>query len=384
MNILVPPTPRQEVFDTYWKFAAERQAMFMRRVRCEVAPWTEDPILRDHKFCCTFRAADRVSQDLIRMLYADPSASKADLVFRATAYRTFSKPQTWVGLVNILGRHPTIGDLQDGSFEKALDHLHGIGEGLYTAAFIVAPPTSYGKPLKHNGHAALFNDMFVKGAAGDRIASAGSLKEVYDILHGFPYMGDFMSYQTAVDINYSTATDFSENDFTKPGPGAVRGLAKVFTSLGTATSEQAIMWMVERQQQEFERLGLKFDGLWGRPLHAIDAQGLFCETDKYSRVAFPHLASNRSRIKAKFKPTREPVTYFFPPKWGVNEQMLKPIAKPWIYRLHGVEQARFDVWGQAESARWANGQKGEITYLFGNGNEAKPGDVPLEYKLVDA
>jgi alpha-glutamyl/putrescinyl thymine pyrophosphorylase clade 1 len=63
------------------------------------------------------------------------------------------------------------------------------------------------------------------------------------------------------------------------------------------------LWMTERQHHEFTRLSLPFGGLWGRPLHAIDCQGLFCETDKYCRAAAPELASARKRIKARFTPT---------------------------------------------------------------------------------
>lgn len=323
---MITPTPRPGVFDTYWRFAAERQAIFLRRIAGQSAPWTTDPILQEHKFCCTFRAADRVSQDLIRWLYADPSASKADLVFRATAYRTFSKPTTWQALVNCLdNKQPSIEHLQNGEFAKALDHIASVGaEPMYTSAFIVAPPSSYGFKEKHRGHAALFHDMFVKGEAGDKVAGAGSLETVYDTLHAFPFMGDFMSYQTAIDVNYSAAVDFSENDFVQAGPGAVRGLAKVFVSLNGWSPKRTILWMVEQQRDQFERLGLDFPGLWGRALHGIDAQGLFCETDKYSRVAFPELASNRVRIKAKFKPDPEPMPgLFFPPKWGLNDKLPK-------------------------------------------------------------
>lgn len=81
------------------------------------------------------------------------------------------------------------------------------------------------------------------------------------------------------------------------------------------------MWMVEHQQDEFDRLGLEFHGLWGRPIQAIDAQNLFCETDKYCRVAFPELRSCRSRIKTRYTPTSKLLTLFFPPKWGINEKM---------------------------------------------------------------
>ena len=134
-------------------------------------------------------------------------------------------------------------------------------------------------------------------------------------------MGDFMAYQTAIDLNYRRLLDFSENDFTQPGPGALRGIKKCFEDLGGYTPAEIMHWMTERQDQEFARLGLPFGGLWGRPLHAIDCQGLFCETDKYCREAAPELASARKRIKTRFTPTPEPVRLFFPPKWGINHKL---------------------------------------------------------------
>jgi hypothetical protein len=130
-----------------------------------------------------------------------------------------------------------------------------------------------------------------------------------------------MSYQTAIDLNYSEHVDFDENDYTQAGPGALRGIKKVFTDPGGYSPAELIRLMVDRQQAEFERLGLAFNGLWGRPLHAIDCQGLFCEVDKYCREAAPHLLSARSRIKARFTPHPNPLPLFFPPKWGLNDRL---------------------------------------------------------------
>jgi len=131
-------------------------------------------------------------------------------------------------------------------------------------------------------------------------------------------MGDFMSYQMAIDLNYSEHVNFSENDFTKPGPGALRGIKKVFSDLGGLTPQEVIVWMVDNQEAEFARLGLEFNGLWGRAIQAIDAQNLFCETDKYCREAVPELASARSRIKSRYASISEPLSLFFPPDWGIN------------------------------------------------------------------
>jgi hypothetical protein len=131
-------------------------------------------------------------------------------------------------------------------------------------------------------------------------------------------MGPFMAYQTAIDLNYSDLLHFDENDYTQAGPGAARGLKKAFVDLGDYSPADTIRYMVDQQKEEFARLDLPFSGLFGRQLHAIDCQGLFCELDKYCREAAPHLVSNRSRIKARFAPATELPPLFFPPKWGLR------------------------------------------------------------------
>lgn len=317
-----PPAPRPRIYDLYWYFASERQQMFTRRVAGEPGPWTEDPILREFKFCNVFRAADRVSQYMIRdVCYHDEPCTDEDRLFQIVAFRTFSKTATWDTVRAVLGRYPVLDDLADGTFTNALDQARTSNGGLYTGAFILCATDAYGQSSKHRNHVELFRHMFLHDRLGTRLLDAKSLREVYDLLHGYPLMGDFMSYQTTIDLNYSALLDFSENEFTQAGPGALRGVKKCFEDLGDYTPAEIVLWMTERQETEFARLGLPFGGLWGRPLHAIDCQGLFCETDKYCREAAPELASARKRIKARFTPTSEPISLFFPPKWGINDEL---------------------------------------------------------------
>jgi hypothetical protein len=314
--------PRPRIYDLYWYFASERQQMFARRVAGELAPWTEDPILREYKFCNVFRAADRVSQFMIRnVCYHDEPCTDEDRLFQIVAFRTFSKTATWQAVRDALGRYPVLDDLADGAFTNALDLARQRNGGLYTGAFILCATDAYGQSTKHRNHVELFRHMFLGDHLGARLAEARSLREVYDLLHGYPLMGDFMSYQTAIDLNYSGLIGFSENDFTQAGPGALRGIKKCFENLGDYTPAEIVLWMTERQEDEFARLGLPFGGLWGRPLHAIDCQGLFCETDKYCREAAPELSSARKRIKARYSSTPEPIRLFFPPKWGTNDKL---------------------------------------------------------------
>ncbi len=145
----------------------------------------------------------------------------------------------------------------------------------------------------------------------------------------------FLAYQWAIDLNYSSAMSFSEMDFVIPGPGAHDGIEKCFGRDARGIEAEVIRWMAEHQQEEFDRLGLAFRSLWGRPLQLIDAQNLFCEVDKYARVAHPDVAglSGRTRIKQSFAPAGPIPSPWFPPDWELNDlvTMGPAVGKPERY-----------------------------------------------------
>lgn len=314
-----PPTLRPGIYELYWYFASERQRIFEQRAAGKEGPWTTDTILQQFKFCNVYRAADRVSQYMIRAVcYHDEPCSPADRLFQIIAFRMFSKINTWQTIHAFLGRYPLLSDLADGSLTAALEHAQTQNGTIYTSAFILCAADAYGQKQKYLNHVALFRHMFLVDHVDERVLAARSLRELYELLHTYPLLGDFMSYQIAIDINYSDLVDFSENEFTQAGPGALRGIKKVFESVGDYTPNEVIKWMVDHQAEEFARLGLPFHGLYGRPLHAIDCQGLFCETDKYCREAVPELTSTRKRIKIRFVATPKPLALTFPPKWKVS------------------------------------------------------------------
>lgn len=307
------------MYERYWYFASERQRIFEKRIAGEAGPWTDDPVLREYKFCNVFRAADRVSQYMIRnVCYHTEPCAPDDRLFQIVAFRMFSNIDTWESVHEYLGGYPTLSNLADGSFTRALEFADAKNGGLYTHAFILCAANPYGQPRKYLNHVELFRHMFLADQLGQKLRAALSFRAIYELLHEYPLMGDFMSYQIAVDLNYSDLLDFDENDFTQPGPGALRGIKKVFESTGDYSPTEVIMWMVAHQEREFKRLNLPFKGLFGRPLHAIDCQGLFCETDKYCREAVPELASARTRIKTRYAQSPKPLDFFFPPKWQLR------------------------------------------------------------------
>lgn len=310
--------PRPEVYETFWRFASERQRIFESRVAGEPGPWTDDPILRTYKFCNAFRASDRVSQALIRdVIYGVDGLAEEDTALRIVLFRLFSHERTW-GLIDSASETLTAASFNANKLGDLLDREIGSGNRIYTSAFILCANAAFGHARKHRNHLALLEVMKTDRRLWRELANAQSLEAVYLTLRDYPLLGPFMAYQLAIDLNYSEVIDFSENDFTVPGPGALRGIKKVFADCGGASHADVIKWMVEQQEDACDALGVSPPSLFGRPLQAIDVQNLFCEVDKYCRVAFPQLASNRTRIKSTFKASPDALELFYPPKWGLD------------------------------------------------------------------
>jgi hypothetical protein len=328
---------RDDVYRAYWSLAAERQRVFLRRVGGEPPPWTEDAILRRYKFTNAYRASDRVSQFLIRDVIYGVDHDPDDTLLRIVFFRLFSKIETWRALERALGP-VTRRSLRGALLERELDRLKAAGP-IYTSAFILCANKAFGFERKHQNHVALIRAMFRRRALPRAIARSRTLADVYEALRTYPLLGRFMAYQLAIDVNYSELVDFSEDDFTVPGPGAERGIRKIFPGARRREMPRIIAWMTESQEDEAARLGIELPTLFGRRLHAIDCQNLFCELDKYARVAFPELTSERRRIKASFRPHGDPLPLFYPPKWGLNERRPQGGASQLALALDGVEEA---------------------------------------------
>ena len=92
---------RQEVYDLYWYFACERQNIFIKKLNGEPAPWTNDKILQEYKFCNSYRVNDRVSQYLLKnVIYNGKSYTDEDMLFRILIFKLFNKESTWELLLN--------------------------------------------------------------------------------------------------------------------------------------------------------------------------------------------------------------------------------------------------------------------------------------------
>src|SRR6267378_1850772 len=151
------------VFDTYWRFAANRQKVFLRRVAGKEPPWTDDPVLAAHRFTNVYRASDRVSQYLIsRVLYRGEQTSE-EIFFRAILFKLFNRIETWEALEEHLG-HPTWKTFDFRQYASVLDAMMERGERVYTAAYVMPSPP-FGSDRKHRNHLRLLQFMMQDRAA---------------------------------------------------------------------------------------------------------------------------------------------------------------------------------------------------------------------------
>lgn len=311
---LLEPTP---VFDTYWRFAAARQDMYMRRLAGTPGPWTDDPVLREHRFTNAYRAADRVSQFLIReVIYGNSaSADEEDAIFRILLFKTFNKIETWRSLESSIGR-VSWRHYDFDTFLGALDEAAQRGP-IYSPAYVIPPP-QLGEPTKRANHLRLI-ELIMRDNLATLASGARNLAPIYERLSAYPSIGPFLAFQFTIDLNYSQVMDAAEDDFVVAGPGARDGIRKCFGSSASGIEAEVISYMASTQEEHFARLGLEFGGLFGRRLQLIDCQNLFCEVDKYARVAHPEVRgiSGRTRIKQKFNAQPDPISAFFPPRWGL-------------------------------------------------------------------
>ena len=310
------------VYDTYWKFAAERQSIFFKKLANAQPPWTDDDILCKYKFTNAYRASDRVSQYLIQNVIYKGDQSEEELFFRILLFKMFNKVATWELLLEKL-KSISYADFSLKKYDNILSLAASRGTAIYSAAYIM-PSGGKGHRFakKHTMHLSLLDKMMTDRVPA-KLSEAKSMGKAFELLRSYPSIGDFLAYQYVTDLNYSPLLNFSEMDFVIAGPGAKDGIRKCFSDFGGLSEAEIIKIVTNRQKEEFHRLELKFKNLWGRNLQLIDCQNLFCEVDKYSRVKHPEHQglTGRTRIKQKYNWNPTSIEYLYPPKWGINDKI---------------------------------------------------------------
>lgn len=299
--------------------------MFLRRLRGDPPPWSNDPIIAGHKFTNAFRASDRESQFLIRDVIGRTPRGNGDMFFRVLLFRLFNKAETWKLLSQEFG-DLSLDRFDLRRFDAVLEEALSRGTTLFSAAYIM-PSRGAGlaAPRKHTNLLLVLRRMLDDEVPERIFDLSGSA--AFKLLRSYPMIGDFLAYQYLTDLGYTPNARFEEHEFVIPGPGARDGLRKCFVDAAGLDDADLIRWVCDNQEDLAAKHGYEPPTLFGRRLQLIDCQNLFCEVDKYSRVAHPDVAgiSGRTRIKQKYtaSPLRRLPRPMYPDRWGLHDEVVR-------------------------------------------------------------
>jgi len=270
---------------------------------------------------------------MIREVIEKGPQDPTETVFRILLFNSFTKIETWE-LLNQRFGSLTWATYDREKYRHVLAKAKFNGMTLYTGAFI-KPAPHFGYTDNYMNHLCLL-EVFMENQLALRLLNAPTLADVYEYIISFPSMGDFTTYQLMLNLSYTKVLNFNANDFVISGPGSSSGLSKMFgKSIARAKDPKSdievdvIRWLVETQDEHFERLGINFSRLGPKklPMDVADVEHTLCEVDKYCRIAHPHLKGRRTTIRRNFSPSGDyvPMPSVVPKAWSDSARLVSRI-----------------------------------------------------------
>lgn len=292
--------------------------------------WTDDPILKEYRFCSVFRVADAGSQFLITEVIEKGSQVLEDVVFRVLLYNFFTRIATYEELERKLGPL-TWKRFNCDAFAKVLADFKSSGEKLYTPAFQKFAPR-LGASTGWENHLRLLELMMTEVPNIVHVVQdCKHLVDAYDWISRLPQMGEFTAHQLMLDLSYAPGlARFHPSDFVIAGVGAVYGIEKCFNGNSKGIEVEIMRWMFEHQDEMFARLGLKFEGfkVKGKTvgMQLCDVEHTLCEVHKYEAMKRRTSVSGgrARRFVALNKLDKEPI---LPKAWNNRSRLVPRVKK---------------------------------------------------------
>jgi hypothetical protein len=256
------------------RWITEREQIRIRREAGEPPPWTDDPILRDYRFCNVQREHDRVTRHIART-WRGPYADCPHLWFGMAVARLIN----WPAALDEIG-YPVPFDRE--RFRDVLAARMERGEQTFGPAYVIPNGGSKKPKLEFVADDILYR---LWRAREHMTPQPGTTLAAYcSRLIDFHGVGTFIAGQIIADLKYvepmRSARDWMT--FAAPGPGSKQGLNRITgRPVGEKWSDAA--WQRDfcrfeaAIRPELHRIGLG-------DLHAQDLQNCLCEVDKYLRM----------------------------------------------------------------------------------------------------
>ena len=269
----------------------EREAIRLRRAAGLPPPWTDDPIMRQYRFCNVRREDDRVTR-WIAEHWRDPHADDPDLFFAMAVARIVNSipslteigfPLPWGVETRERFRSVARARMARGPFFSGAYKVGTAGRKMEKIKFVA--------DVVLDGLWAGARQL-LRPRTGERLA------EFHHRLANRPGFKDFMGAQVVADIKYVRplleAPDWMT--FAASGPGSRPGLNRVLGRPVDAHWDEdywrpALRDLHRQITPELERIGIE-------QLHAQDLQNCLCEFHKYESARL-----GEGRPKRRFTPT---------------------------------------------------------------------------------
>lgn len=272
-------------YEQFINFIVERDKIRANRDAGFPAPWTEDPILRDYRFCNIRREDDRVTRWIHDNWLSQVHDNPGDAIGAMTVARQVNLIETLDELGPPMPWVPS-------RFVKVIQNRRKRGLPAYNAAYIIHCGSLKPGMSKADYIAYDVIDPIMRNRRTLGKALGNSLQALYDQLVTYTGMGSFMAGQTIADVKWSTlGVEAPDRDtFVAPGPGSQRGLG----------------WLVDGKPRQWNHVDfiLRLQELRTRvnndTLFELDAQNVqncLCEFSKYMKAK-----SGNGFPKQKFSP----------------------------------------------------------------------------------
>jgi len=265
----------------FFNYARERYNIFLKKdVVGSPAPWTEDKILQQYRFCNIFREDDIVTK-WIRKNVREPYADHPKLLGMIVLARWFNKIET----LEVIKENNLFENWNTEDAQKALGGLSPIVSG----AYIIKTPDGMNKLTGICWCLEQILPDAVHLQAHIEVGETG-LADVHRVLMDYPFLGAFMSYEIVTDLRHTFMLNQAPDIMTwaNPGPGAARGLSRLLgyeaNHFNRSSKKDYATMMVE--MQKLLELS-KQDKYWSNEYPAWEMREVehtLCEFDKYERA----------------------------------------------------------------------------------------------------
>lgn len=262
----------EEELDILCYWIREREKIRVQRLDGGPPPWTDDPLLREFRWCNARRMDDRVSQWLLDWHQQRPEIGFRDRITAVLAGRLINWPDT-------LADVPYPVPYNEKKFTSALTARESSGQKVFTGAYIINGALGGPKILQ-------VSQKILPTIWAERKSfptHPNTMQEVWKLLYGKPGIGSFMAGQAVADLRWVHHELPWEDRLTwaPEGPGSIRGINRL---LGRPLESRMPNkdWLdavVRAYAQARARLPRHF-----RRLELMDMQNCLCEYDKYRRL----------------------------------------------------------------------------------------------------